>query len=176
MPKGPFLPSQFIATQWSTEKDKADFANSVLHFIESEFKQTLFTSKFYERLSNTFGHIAHYNLTGFWEEWLTTEADRVRFLENMLLWPCYGDPKFTFSDVERALRCEIGTRGYLFRFQAIADAALRSQEVAMLEKLEAKYRTPTSVEAPAGRTSLDEAEQIKSLPVSDALPVQGSLF
>ena len=60
MPKGPFLPSQFIATQWSTEKDKADFANSVLHFIESDFKQTLFTRKFYERLSNTFGNIAHY--------------------------------------------------------------------------------------------------------------------
>jgi hypothetical protein len=176
MPKGPFLPSQFIATQWSTERDKADFANSVLHFIESEFKQTLFTRKFYERLSNTFGNIAHYNLTGFWEEWFTTEADQVRFLENLLRWPCYGDPKFTFSDVERALQREIGTRGYLFRYQAIADAALRSKEVAMLEKLEAKYRTLTSVEAPVERTGFDQAEPINPPSVRDVRSVQASLF
>ena len=176
MQKSPFLPSQFIATQWSTEKDKADFGNSVLHFIESGFKQSLFTRKFYERLSNTFGHIAHYNLTGFWDEWFTTEADRVRFLENLLHWPCYGDPKFTFSDVERALRCEVVTRDYLFRYRAIADAALRSKEVAMLEKLEAKYRAPTSVEASIDRTNFEEVKAVKPSSMSDAVPVQASLF
>jgi hypothetical protein len=115
-------------------------------------------------------------LTGFWEEWFTTEADRVRFLENLLHWPCYGDPKFTFSDVERALQREIGTRDYLFRYQAIADAALRSKEVAMLETLEAKYRSPISVEAPVKRTSVDQAEQVKSPSVIDAPSVQASLF
>ena len=35
--------------------------NTLLHFIDSGFKQTLFTKKLYPRLSNTFGHIAHYN-------------------------------------------------------------------------------------------------------------------
>jgi hypothetical protein len=60
MPKGPFLSSEFIATEFSTAADKADFGNAFLHFIESEWKETLFTKTFYNRLSNTFGHIAHY--------------------------------------------------------------------------------------------------------------------
>ena len=38
MPKGPFLPSEFTATQWSTQQEKADFANSLLNFIDSGFK------------------------------------------------------------------------------------------------------------------------------------------
>jgi len=59
MPKGPFLSSQFVATQWSSQDDKAEFANALLHFISSDFKQMLFTEKLYQRLSNTFGHIAH---------------------------------------------------------------------------------------------------------------------
>jgi hypothetical protein len=60
MPKGPFLPSEFVPTKFSTAADKADFGNAFLHFIESEWKETLFTKTFYNRLSNTFGHIAHY--------------------------------------------------------------------------------------------------------------------
>lgn len=60
MPKGPFAPSQFTETKWSTQQDKADFGNALLHFIGSGFKQALFTRKLYHRLSQTFGHIAHY--------------------------------------------------------------------------------------------------------------------
>lgn len=60
MAKGPFLPSEFTPTEWSTAADKAEFGNTLLHFIESEWKKTLFSKKFYNRLSNTFGHIAHY--------------------------------------------------------------------------------------------------------------------
>jgi hypothetical protein len=36
MPKGPFLPSEFQPTKFSTAQDKADFGNTFLHFIESE--------------------------------------------------------------------------------------------------------------------------------------------
>jgi hypothetical protein len=60
MPKGPFVPSEFVPTKFSTAADKAEFGNAFLHFIESEWKETLFTKTFYNRLSNTFGHIAHY--------------------------------------------------------------------------------------------------------------------
>jgi hypothetical protein len=38
MPKGPFLPSEFVPTQFSTAADKADFGNTLLRFIESEWK------------------------------------------------------------------------------------------------------------------------------------------
>jgi hypothetical protein len=60
MPKGPFLPSDFTATKFSTAADKAEFGNTLLVFIESEWAPALFTKRFYNRLSMCFGHIAHY--------------------------------------------------------------------------------------------------------------------
>lgn len=60
MSKGLFLPSEFSATEWSSQEDKAAFANNLRHFIDSGFKKTLFTKKLYQRPSNTYGHIAHY--------------------------------------------------------------------------------------------------------------------
>jgi hypothetical protein len=60
MPKGPFLPSEFVPTKFSTSQDKADFGNTFLHFIESEWARTAFSKSFYNRLSMCFGHIAHY--------------------------------------------------------------------------------------------------------------------
>jgi hypothetical protein len=133
MRKGPFLPKQLTATQWSTQDDKAEFGNTLLHFIDSGFKQTLFTKKLYPRLSNTFGHIAHYNQGGFWAESFVEASDQVRFIEHLLRWLCYGDPEFTSSDVERALRQEVLARDYLSRYRVIADATLRAREVAVLE-------------------------------------------
>jgi hypothetical protein len=60
MPKGPFDSSQFDPTEWNSASDKAAFGNTLLHFIESDWKRSLFTKSFYQRLSNCFGHIAHY--------------------------------------------------------------------------------------------------------------------
>ena len=175
MSKGPYLPSQFTATKWSSESDKADFGNALLHFINAGFQQRLFTQKLYKRLSNMYGHIAHYNRVGFWEEWFSDESAQVRFLHHLLHWPCYGDPEFTFSDVERVLQREVMARDYLFRYQILADAAQRAQEIAALERLEAKYRAPKIEEhtesAPRVATSTTE-----EVPVSECLPVQGSLF
>ena len=54
-------PKQLTATQWSTQDDMVEFGNTLPHFVDSGFKETLFTKKLYPRLSNTFGHIAHYN-------------------------------------------------------------------------------------------------------------------
>jgi hypothetical protein len=47
MPKGPFLPSEFMPTKFSTAQDKADFGNAFLHFIESEWARTAFSKSFY---------------------------------------------------------------------------------------------------------------------------------
>jgi hypothetical protein len=60
MSKGPFIASQFVPTEWSSAADKAAFGNTFLHFVESAWKRSLFTKGFYQRLSNCFGHIAHY--------------------------------------------------------------------------------------------------------------------
>jgi hypothetical protein len=49
--KGPFLPSDFTASKFSTTADKAEFGNTLLHFIESEWSSALFTKRFYNRRS-----------------------------------------------------------------------------------------------------------------------------
>jgi hypothetical protein len=110
MPKGPFLPTEFTATRFSTAADKAEFGNHFLRFIESEWAQAHFTKDFYHRLSMCFGHIAHVDRPTFYETWFTSDQDRLRFLEKTLKWPCWGDPEYTFSDVERAIQQEVRNR------------------------------------------------------------------
>ena len=174
MPKGPFTASQFVPTQWSSAADKAAFGNTFLHFIESACKRSLFTKGFYQRLSNCFGHIAHYDIHGFYETWFTCDKDRLEFLKHAIEWPCFGDPKFTFSDVERALRQQIRSRNYVALYEVRAGEELRATEMTILQSLEAKYRAPavTTVAPPAN------AESTPPKPFSTVIrePVQISLF
>lgn len=175
MPKGPFFPSEFVPTEFFTAADKAGFGNTYLHFIESEWKQSLFTKSFYQRLSNCFGHIAHYNRHQFYETWFTCDKDRLEFLRNTLAWPCWGDPKFTYSDVERAIKQQVRARNYLSLYELRAAEELRSAEMAVLVRLDAKYRSPltqpdTVTAAPIAIT----AEQSAAEP--PITPIQGRLF
>ncbi len=175
MSKGPFLPSNFVPTKFSTNADKADFGNAFLHFIESEWKRTLFTEKFYNRLSNTFGHIAHYDRATFYSTWFTCDADRLRFIERSLEWPCWGDAEFTFCDVERALQREIRRRNYVAHYELKAADSSRSSEMAILERLEAKYR-PVAVRI-LDETFVPATPENSSATVPEVtVPVQGSLF
>ncbi len=176
MPKGPFLPSDFLPTKFSTAAEKADFGNTFLHFIDSEWKETLFTKTFYNRLSNTFGHIAHNNRATFYSTWFTCDADRVRFLESALRWPCWGDPAFTFCDVERALQREIRRRNYLARYELKAAESLHSAEMAILERLEAKYRPAATQRAEEPVDLVTPAATSSPIVPETAPPVQGSLF
>lgn len=179
MPKGPFDACQFVATEWSSAADKAAFGNNYLHFIESEWKRTVFTKSFYGRLSNCFGHIAHYNVSQFYDVWFTCEKDRLEFLKQTASWPCYGDPKFTFSDVERAIQKEIRHRNYVAIYELRATEELRSAEIAVLERLETKYRTPAAfpTNAPLKWEAVPEVPQAPSMPASiSSKPIQISLF
>ncbi|MHB1934992.1 MAG: hypothetical protein ACYCOR_00220 [Acidobacteriaceae bacterium] len=179
MPKGPFDACQFVATEWSSAADKATFGNTYLRFIESEWKQTLFTKSFYDRLSNCFGHIAHYNVSQFYETWFTCDKDRLEFLKQTATWPCYGDPKFTFSDVERAIQKEIRHRNYVAIYELRAAQELRSAEMAVLGRLEAKYRSPAVFPETASSESEATPETLPA-PFAPASilsePVQISLF
>ena len=175
MPKGPFLPSEFVPTKFSTAQDKAEFGNTFLHFIESEWARTAFSKSFYNRLSMCFSHIAHYDAAGFYATWFTTDADRLRFLRHTLAWPCWGDPEFTFCDVERAIQQEIRKRNYLARYELRTAEAALSREMETLKRLEAKYRTVASDKADA-----DSAPSISPPAAQEAarikMPVQASLF
>ena len=175
MPKGPFLPSEFVPTKFSTAQDKAEFGNTFLHFIESEWARTAFSKSFYNRLSMCFSHIAHYDAAGFFATWFTTDADRLRFLRHTLAWPCWCDPEYSFCDVERAIQQEIRKRNYLARYELRTAEAARSREMETLKRLEAKYRTVASDKADA-----DSAPSISPPAAQEAartkMPVQASLF
>jgi hypothetical protein len=147
-PKGSFSPSEFVPTEWSTAAEKAEFGNTLLHFLDSGCPRELFRKKFYTRLSMTFGNIAHYNLEGFYETWFTADKARLGFVQKLLRWPCHGDPKFTFSDVEYAVQRAMRERNYLGRFDLGAAEELRTREMKDLERLEEKYRKPQQA-APA---------------------------
>jgi len=69
MPKGPFLPSDFTATKFSTAADKAEFGNTLLHILDAGCPRELFTKKSHNRLSMTFGNIAHNDIYGFYSTW-----------------------------------------------------------------------------------------------------------
>jgi len=131
--------SHFTPTQWDTAQDKAAFASQFVRFIQSDFALKHFTDKFYRRLSNTFGHIAHYNRGGFWAEFFTTTADMVRFLEQTLQHPCYGDPAWTYSDVERSLQAWLRAEDVMDRYlQRLAEETEKAERTE-LARLQQKY-------------------------------------
>jgi hypothetical protein len=134
-----FDPSQFKPTQWETAKDKAAFANRFVRFVQSAFALKHFTEKFYRRLANTFSHIAHYNRGGFWETFFTTTADKVRFLEMTAQYPCYGDPAWTYSDVERALQQWLQASCLLEKYRQRLVDETEAWERGQLARLQAKY-------------------------------------
>lgn len=176
MLKGTFLPTEFTATKFSTAADKAEFGNHFLRFIESEWAQTLFTKDFYHRLSMCFGHIAHGDRGTFYETWFTRDQDRLRFIEKTLKWLCWGEPVYTFSDVERAIQQEVRKRNYLARYELRVAEAERASEMETLRRLETKYGVPANRTDDAGATTADLAIAGPSSPVIERIPVQASLF
>ena len=99
-----FNASQFVATKWDSAEDKAKFANHFVRFIKSGFKETLFYNWFYTRLSMCNSHIAHYNKTGFYDTWFAETSFQNNFLQKWADFTCYGDPTYTYSDVEKVLK------------------------------------------------------------------------
>jgi hypothetical protein len=134
-----FCASQFTPTQWNTAQEKATFAKQFVRFIQSDFAAKHFTDKFYRRLSNTFGHIANYNRGGFWDTFFTSTADKMLFLEQTLQHPCYGDPAWTYSDVERSLQAWLQGDNTLNRYRQRFAEETETMERAELARLQKKY-------------------------------------
>jgi len=133
---------QFTHTAWDSADDKAWFANQFVKFVEGGFSKRHFTQRFYRRLSNTFGHIAHFNQHEFWNTFFATTADKLKFLEQTLAGPCYGDPAATYSDVERELQRWLAIAGTLDTFRRQLAAEFRAAERAEYERLRARFESP----------------------------------
>jgi hypothetical protein len=134
----PFEPRQFIATQWSSVGDKAKFGNALMRLIAEDFPRQRFTKALYQRLSNTFGHIAHTNIDGCYSVFFERDADKVVFLEQTLCWPCFGDLTYTFSDVQRAVQQRLKAANAIDAFRMREADATRRRELETLARLRAK--------------------------------------
>ena len=115
-------------------------------------------------------HNAHYNRAQFYEEWFSSLAAQVRFLKHTLRFPCYGDPEYTFSDVERAIQQEISNRNYLTRYELRLAEEHQAADLALLRQLENKYRTPV------GERDQELQPAVPPVDQTPVTPVQGSLF
>ena len=145
--KPAFVAADFVPTKWDTTEQKAKFANALLTFVAQDFPRSKFHESFYRRLSNTFGHIACYNRDGFYERFFLTAEDKLAFLEQCLTWPCYGDPAYTYSDVERAVGARLRKSQVVAILSSQIPVERRRRELALLCELKARYEP--IVEPPA---------------------------
>jgi hypothetical protein len=140
-----FTAAEFTPKQWTSAEDKAKFANALMKFIANEFPRRSFTRSLYQRLSNTFGHIAHTNVDGFYGAFFERDFDKVVFLEQTLSWPHFGDPTFTFCDVERAVKRRLRAARVIDTFRLLeADGASSGRSRACRRNTESEHRRPIS--------------------------------
>jgi len=138
--------SAFTPTKFDTSDDKAWFGNALLSFLAKDCPLTAFSNRLYSRLSNTFGHIAHYNKHQFYQEFFLDDASKIEFLRQTLQWPFFGDPNFTYSDVERAVSARIKHSGLLEIYEVRFKTQTEIEERAQFARLKAKFDpTPDSM-------------------------------
>jgi hypothetical protein len=144
-----FTADKFSPTTWEPAKKKAQFAKQLIRFIEADFPRRQFTQALYHRLALTFGHIAHVNRHLLYDAFFTTTEGKVRFLCQIRQWPCYGDPAFTYSDVERALQSWLLQSDILARYEERLAQDAEAAERAELARLKAKYEMASKRSATA---------------------------
>jgi len=108
--KSTICEADFVATEWSTIEEKKKFLRQFEKFVRSGYKETAFPKWFYQRLSMMFGFIAHYNQRGFYDKKFSGCEARKQFKRDILAWPCYGDPAYVYSDVERLIQKRMRNR------------------------------------------------------------------
>ena len=149
-----FDAAMFTPTRFTTAAEKADFARHFVRFLAEGMPSARFTKKFYNRLSTTFGHIAHFSQLGFYEYFFADVAGKLRFLEQTLGWWPVGDPAWTFRDVEHELQKRIHAARVLSLYQSLLQGN--------------RSTSANPARAPSG------AHRLPSIPV--ARPPQADLF
>jgi len=141
---GNFTETDFTATKFATAKEKARIANKLTRFILGGFNRNSFSKAMYPRLSNMYGHIAHYDIHGFYETWFSGSKERFKWAEYVLrggAYGCVGSPAHTWSDVEKALMIWMRDNRIDEQLDALYRAEVEECELALLRNLQAKYST-----------------------------------
>lgn len=138
----PILPREdlkFTPTAHSSAEDKMRFYEHFKKFMLADCPRSMFPKWFYNRLSDCFGHIAHYNLEGFYSVWFGSDIAKLRFIQNALRFPCHGQPEYTYCDVEKHLVIWLTVSDLQDKYASRHNAAVDSSERATLARLRAKY-------------------------------------
>jgi hypothetical protein len=172
-----FDASMFKATKFNTAEDKAKFGDDLLDFVEANFAESKFTNKFYERLHNTFGFIAHCDRAGFYSTYFITTAGKIDFLQHLLDHPSYGDPGYTYSDVEQAIQQVLLDSVFLECYKAQNSVEGEQAERNTLSRLKTKYE-PACQPIVTGESIPPLSEFLSgTFPVETvSQPAQGVLF
>ena len=135
----PMDASMFTDTEFDSAAKKADFGLQFLKFVASDFAQAGFTNKFYNRLNGTFGHIFHYNRDGFFQTHFSNTSSKINFLKMTMTYPCYGQPIFTFCDVEAEIQKRLLQSGVFRELNIRLNQEVEMRERAVLASLTRKY-------------------------------------
>ncbi|RIK32498.1 MAG: hypothetical protein DCC56_01440 [Anaerolineae bacterium] len=162
---GTFRSEDFTPTKWATAEEKAKISNKLTRFILGGFQQAAFTKAMYQRLSNMFGHIAHYDINGFYSTWFTDIKSCRDWVEHITgSWLSgIGDPKFTWSDAEKALIQWVLDNQIAEQLDELCRLDIEQKERTMLNALKQKYPSlgisvhgeeviPVPVQIPVART------------------------
>ncbi len=138
---GAFRSEDFTPTKWATAEEKAKISNRLTRFIRVGFQQAAFTKAMYQRLSNMFGHIAHYDLNGFYSTWFANVKSCHEWVEHVTSsWLSgIGDPKFTWSDVEKTLIQWVKDNQRTEQLDELQQLEAEQKELAMLHALQRKH-------------------------------------
>lgn len=128
---------QFADTRFGTAADKAKFVNQLIAFAESGFEEKKFHNTIYTRLMNLFGHIAHYDKVGFYDEWFSNDIHRLSWLRHIADADVYDITDW--ADAERYIKNHLASSGLLHTYRLRVSNQIESREREELAKLKAKY-------------------------------------
>ena len=128
-----------IATKYHTAEEKEKVLKRFQRFFERGCPISGFDRLLYIYASNMFGHIAHYNRSGYYETWFSSPSRIAEWLDRAERATIFGDPAFGFSDVEQAIQDWVRTSGIKSKYEAEAGSILEKAERAELARLKAKY-------------------------------------
>jgi hypothetical protein len=161
--------ADFSPMHFTPAETKAWFVSHFLRFASADFPKHHFTLRFHRQIMNTFGMIAHCDLTGFWAEYFTTTSGKIEFLEQVLGWNSYGDPTTSFCDAEREIARRLRNVGLVDLYRGKGRAERDAAERAQYARLKARFEPDGLGSVKAGSTASPKAANHGTSP---AAPIQ----
>lgn len=141
MKRPKFTASLFTPTEFDDAVKKARIANRMVKFLSEGCNPEKFDAELYHHtMQHLWHHIAHYNRYGFIDAWFSRVENKVAFVERILdSEGGYGDPHYTWVDVEKVVRAWVAETGLVDVYREALRKHIEAAERAELSRLRAKY-------------------------------------